>query len=487
MNAHSTTSSSTVPNATVIVGGGFVGLFTALRLSHLNYPHPVILIDSQARFVFKPLLYEYLTGEMQEEQVVPTYKELLGGSGVNFVQDKVTQVDLQQRRVVLASGQHYDYQYLVLAVGSTQGYFGTEGAQEHAFSFRTQADVLNLKQHLRDCLQRASQMGDRDQRQNLLTVSIVGAGPSGVEIAATLADLLPDWYAQLGGNVQEIRIVLVNHSDEILEGDINTHLRETALKALTSRTIPVELLMGVAVKSVGLDQICYRAKDQNQDQKADEILLSATTIWTTGTAISPLIKSLSLPANCLNKQGYPLVTSTLQIVNFPEVFAAGDCAIVQTHPLPPVAQIAYQQGVGIADNLVALSDGKPLQPIQAKLRGTLMKLGIHNGVANLFDKVQINGEAGDLIRNATYLEMLPSPAHNFKAITEWLTDDIFDRHSSPQSEVSTHPQSRQPDRTIVWISGIALATILGLGLVLTWRFQQPFQSEPQPARQQSNP
>ena len=116
-----------------------------------------------------------------------------------------------------------------------------------------------------------------------------------------------------------------------------------------------------------------------------------------------------------------------------------------------------------------------------------MKLGIHNGVANLFDKFQIKGEAGDLIRNATYLEMLPSPAHNFKAITEWLTDEIFDRYSSIQSAASTQAKPRQSShRARVWISAIAVATILGLSLVLTSRFQQPFQQEPQPARQKSN-
>ncbi len=113
---------------TVIVGGGFVGLFTALHLRHQHYDHPIILIDPQSHFVFKPLLYEYLSGEMRSEEVVPTYEELLSGSEVTFVQDKATQVDFSNRRVLLASGLHYDYQYLVLAVGSTQGYFGTKGA-----------------------------------------------------------------------------------------------------------------------------------------------------------------------------------------------------------------------------------------------------------------------------------------------------------------------------------------------------------------------
>lgn len=467
-------SNSTDP--TVIIGGGFVGMFTALHLRHRRYEHPVILIDPQARFVFKPLLYEYLTGEMQEEQVAPTYEELLQGSDVVFVQDTVTQIDLQQQRISLETGLHYTYQHLVLAVGSRQGYFGTDGAQEHAFPFRTQADTLRLKQHLRNCLQRASQMTNRAQRQTLLTVGVVGAGPAGVEMAATLADLLPDWYAQLGGDIQEIRIVLVNHGDQILSGDVNAHLQETALKALKDRVVPVELLLGVSVESVDPDGLNYKAKEQ-----ASERLQTTTTIWTVGTATHPLIEALPLPTDACDKHGRPLVTPTLQMPDFPEVFAAGDCAIVQPHPQPPVAQIAYQQGAGIAKNLVFLSQGKPPQPIDAQMRGTLMKLGIHNGVANLFDKVQVGGEVGDLIRNGTYLEMLPTPIHNFKATTDWLTDEIFERHRLPKS--TSRSPSRAQNHVGIWVGGGAIAALLIAGLFWGLRSRQP--SQPQPAEQQS--
>ena len=468
---------------TVIVGGGFVGLFTALHLRHRRYPNPVVLIDSQERFVFKPLLYEYLTGEMNEDQVTPTYADLLAGSDISFVQGNVTAIDLQQRQIVLASGERHDYQALVLAIGSVQGYFDTPGAKEHAFPFRTRADVLTLKAHLQDCLQRASQMSDRAQRQRLLTFAVVGAGPSGVEIAATLADLLPDWYHQLGGDIQALQVVVINHGKEILEGDINMNLRDIATAALKDKTIPVVLKLGAAVKSVAPDQLCY--EDQNNQTGT---LQTATTIWTSGTATHPLIRAMSLPADCLDQHGELLVTPTLQIPGFPEVFAAGDCATVQNQSLPQVAQIAYQQGAGIAGNLLALAQGQPLKPVQATLRGTLMKLGIHNGTANLFNKVQINGQAGDLIRNATYLEMLPSPAHNFKAMTEWIKDEIFERHSPlPGSEDSASnslsPAPAESKSGGVWLGAVAVIALLGVGLFAFWRSQP--QPPPHPASQSS--
>ena len=360
---------------------------------------------------------------------------------------------------------HYNYRYLVLGVGSTQGYFGTEGAKENAFPFRTQEDVVRLERHLRDCLQKASQTEDAQKRWQLLTFAITGAGPSGVEMAATLADLLPSWYAKLGGNIRDIRIVIVNHGEEILSGDVNAHLQKTALEALKTRTVPVELLLGVKVTAVDGDSLKYQTKD-----KEVETLFTKTTIWTAGTANNPLIESLTqIKAENKDKHGSPLVKPTLQLPDFPEVFAAGDCAVVKEHPFPPVAQIAYQQGAGIAHNIIALSQGKESHPVKAGMRGTLMKLGLNNGVANLFDKMQVTGKPGDLIRNGTYLEMLPTPVHNFKATTEWITDEIFHRYHPPKPITTT----AKKNHTTAWIGGTIAAVVLIAGSVVGWRIIQP--------------
>ncbi len=206
---------------TVIVGGGFTGLFTALHLSHQDYPRSVVLIDRSDRFCFKPLLYEYFSGEMDAPQVLPRYDELLKHSGVIFVQDTVQSIDLQQKQVHLGRGDGgYAYSNLVLALGSVTGYFGVEGAKDYALPLRTQKDAIAIDRHLRDCLRRAVQLEDTEQRRHLLTTAVIGAGPAGVEMAATLADLLPQWYQALGGNPTEVKVLLVNHGSEILKGDI---------------------------------------------------------------------------------------------------------------------------------------------------------------------------------------------------------------------------------------------------------------------------
>ena len=449
-----------ITNPTVIVGGGFVGLFTALHLSHHHYSEPVILIDPNDRFVFKPLLYEHLSGEMQNEQVLPRYEKLLEGSKVTFVRDKVTKIDLHQRRLELASGLHYDYRYLVLGVGGTQGYLDTEGAKENAFAFRTEENSVALEKHLRECLLLASQQ-ERARQKALLTVAIVGAGPSGVEIAATLADLLPQWYEKLGGDFSKIRIVLVNHGSEILKGDVNSHLKDTALHALKNRAIPVELLLGAGVTKVTSDRLEYQLKGSQTTQ----IIETSTTIWTAGTANNPLIKDLDIADENRDKHGLPLVSTTLQLPDFPEVFAAGDCAVVKDHAYPPVAQIAYQEGATIAKNLLALSQHKTLHLVNANMRGTLMKLGIRNGVANIFDKVKVNGRTGDLIRNATYLEMLPTPIHDFNATAQWLSDEVFHRYHKPQQPEVVELKKQRSKSRIAGLTGIAVGAVAAIALI----------------------
>lgn len=416
---------------TVIVGGGFAGLFTALHLAHEHYPRSVILIDKEERFCFKPLLYEYCSGEMDADQVVPRFEELLKGSGVIFVQDAVQAIDLHQREVKLTSGTIYNYSNLVLALGSVTGYFHVEGARENALPLRTQEDAIVIDRKLRDCLQQATQIEDADQRRRLLTAVVIGAGPSGVEMAGTLADLLPHWYEALGGNPQEIRVVLLNHGKEILEGDINSHLREIAEQELKKRAVPVEFIFGAEATAIRPDAVEYKRDEQT------ETLPASTIVWTTGTNTHPLIKDLAVSDEHRDKHGRLQVTPTMQLPDFPEVFAGGDCAGVQGTSLPPTAQVAYQQGAAIAHNLKALALGDELKPAEVNLRGTLLKLGIDNSVANIFDRFQVEGDIGHLIRQGTYLELLPTPVHDFKVTSDWLKDEIFHRHMHSGEAIDT--------------------------------------------------
>lgn len=420
---------SQAADSTIILGGGFTGLFTALHLSHHKYPQPITLIDRNDRFSFNPMMYEYLSGEMNDEQVYPRYLDLLEGSGVKFVRDSVVSVDLSNQRIKLASKLTCQYDKLVLALGSVGSFFGIEGAKEHAFLFRTGEQAIALGRHLRECLQKATQTKDEVQRRKLLTIAIVGAGASGVELAATLADLLPIWYKELGGDEEEIRIVLINRSHEILKGsshskDNKNSIQDTAIKALNNRNIPVEFLLGASVTQVYSDRVEYRKEEDNDS------LSMATIVWTAGVTANPLIKNLAVSEEYKTKRGYLSVEPTMQLPEYPEVFAGGDCALNKEENLPQTAQVAYQEGKAIANNLLALAKGKALSEAEVSLRGTLLKLGLGESVANLFDRYEIKGKLGHTIRNSTYLTLLPTPIHNFKATTNWLVDEIFEQNSN---------------------------------------------------------
>jgi demethylphylloquinone reductase len=114
----------------------------------------------------------------------------------------------------------------------------------------------------------------------------------------------------------------------------------------------------------------------------------------------------------------------LQLLDFPEVFAGGDCTVME-EPLPATAQVAYQQGASIAHNLQAIAENRPLLTVEIGLRGTLMKLGLDESVADLYDRHQVKGHLGHLIRQAAYVDLLPTPARNFKGTVEWLSDELF--------------------------------------------------------------
>jgi demethylphylloquinone reductase len=450
---------------TLILGGGFVGLFTALHLSQQNYPRPLVLIEQRDRFTFKPLLYELIADELHAEQVCPRYTDLLAGSHVSFVQDTVKSIDLRRGQVVLESGKDYNYGNLVIALGSRTTYFSIPGAADNTLPFTSAQDAIALKTRLQDCLQTAIQTRDPEKRQHLLTVAVIGAGPAGVELACTLADILPVWYDRMGGDYEEIRIVLVNRSNEILKGDINSRLRQTAQKSLRDRTVSVELLLDAAVTGITPMGVEYRKNGQS------EFLNAMTVAWTGGTEPHPLLKTL--PVEHRNQRGQLPVMPTLQLPDFPEVFVGGDCSYVSDAPQPPTAQVAYQQGKAIAYNLKAMVTGRSLLPAEVNLRGTLMKLGIDEGVANIFDRVELKGEFGHLIRQATYLELLPKPVYNFKATTEWLADELLQRHQ-PRS---IHPKHNGRTPLVAGMTA-TLASVL-IAVPLIWRAAQPTQFQQQ--------
>jgi len=287
------------PARICILGGGFGGLYTALALSRLPWTKAekpeIVLIDQRDRFVFLPLLYELVTGELQTWEIAPPYEELLATTGVRFQQDAVTAIELEDQRIQLESGSTLTYDRLVLALGGETPLDLVPGAAEHTITFRSVADAYQLEEQLRHL---------EESDQDKLRVAVIGAGYSGVELACKLAD-------RLG---QRGRVRLVELGNQILRTSTDFN-REAAQKSLEERGIWLDL--ETQVKSITADTITLEYREQ-----ADEIPVDLV-LWTVGNRVASIVNTLPLKRNTRNQI---MVDPTLQVVNQPQIFALGDLA-----------------------------------------------------------------------------------------------------------------------------------------------------------------
>jgi demethylphylloquinone reductase len=303
----------------VILGGGFGGLHTALRLSKYPWPNQVqpqiTLVDQNQRFLFSPLLYELMTDELEDWEVAPLFSELIARTVVQFQQDTVQAIHLDRQQVALTSGKTLAYDRLVLALGGETPLDIVPGAAAHALPFRSLADAQSLRERLQTLEASA---------QDVIRVAIVGAGPSGVELACKLAD-------RLGSRG---RIRLIDRNDHILKQ--SPQFNQTAAQAaLDRRGVWVDL--DTTIQQVNANALVLRYKERDDTIPVD------LTLWTVGTMIAPVLRDLPVPHTA---EGRIMTDVTLQVREQPHIFALGDladCRDANQNPVPTTAQAAIQQ------------------------------------------------------------------------------------------------------------------------------------------------
>lgn len=373
----------------VIAGGGFGGLYTALALAEARQHPPILLVEPRERFLFLPLLYELLSGELRPWEIAPRYDALLAGRGLAWLQDSVVAVDSTNRRIHTAGGRELAYSQLVLATGARPQSFGIPGVIEHALGFRTLEDVTRLQQLVEQL---------RCQQQPLQRLAVVGAGPSGVELACKLADLLA------GAALVEV----IEQGDTLLP-QARAFNREQASLALQRRD--VRLRCGCRVLAVGSDHL------QLDTGAGAERLGVAAVIWTAGLAFTPPAVQ---PQAGRNSRGQLEVEANLQLRGHQNVFAIGDLAGLP-EPLPATAQVAFQQATCLAANLLRSRRGEPLQPFQFRDLGEMLSLG--RGEASLVGGgFTLAGAAAFQLRRLAYLTRLPGRSHQLRVAAGWLAD-----------------------------------------------------------------
>ncbi|NET00031.1 MAG: NAD(P)/FAD-dependent oxidoreductase [Sphaerospermopsis sp. SIO1G2] len=383
-----------------ILGGGFGGLYTALRLSQLPWSSvtkpEIILVDQNDRFVFSPLLYEILTGELQTWEIAPPYQELLQGTGIRFHQDAVAEVDINEQQVQLKTGKKLAYDKLVLGLGGETPLDLVPGAAEYAYPFRTITDAYHLEERLQII---------EETNPEKMRIAIVGGGYSGVELACKLADRI--------GEKGRFRVIEIG--DQILRTSPEFN-REAAKKALNERGVFIDL--ETKVVSISEDTISLEYKNQIDDIPVDLV------IWTVGTRISPVVKTLPLKHN---ERGQITIEDTLQVLEHPEIFALGDladCHDAEGKQVPATAQVAFQQADYTAWNIWASITNRPLLPFRYQPLGEMMALGVDNATLTGLG-VKLDGSLAQVARRLAYLYRLPTVEHQLKVGFSWLVTPII--------------------------------------------------------------
>ncbi|MCW0465586.1 NAD(P)/FAD-dependent oxidoreductase [Xanthomonas sacchari] len=363
----------------IVVGGGFAGLWATRALART--PLRITLIDRRNHHLFQPLLYQVATAGLSAPDIAAPLRQILRHQdNVEVRLGEVVDIDKQARQVRLADGQTLAYDYLLVATGATHAYFGHDDWAAHAPGLKTLDDALQLRRHLLLAFERAEAETDPAARAAWLSFAIVGGGPTGVELAGTLAEIARHTLKHEFRRIDpaEARVRLIEAGPRVLSS-FPEHLSAKAQKQLEK--LGVDVLTGVPVADI--DASGYRL--------GSTFVPARTVVWAAGVAASPLAKTLQTP---LDRSGRVQVQPDLSVPGHPELFVAGDLAALQQadgRPVPGVAPAAKQMGRHVADTLRRRLRGDTASvPFRYADYGNLATIGRMAAIVHL-GRLQLSG------------------------------------------------------------------------------------------------
>lgn len=396
----------------VVVGAGFGGLWAARALA--GSPAQVTLLDRHNFHTFLPLLYQVAAAELEPDDIAYPVRGLLRGlPNVDFLMAEAEGIDLK-RRQVLTDGGLLKYDYLILAAGSQTNFFRMDSVAAHAFELKEIGQAVTLRSHILHLFEEALREPDPERRRAMLTFVVVGGGPTGIEFAGALAELVysvlvKDYpYLDFG----EVRIVLLEALDRLLPA-LPEGLQTYARQRLEAKRVEVRL--GSAV---------VRATGNRVYLKDGTSLATRTLVWTAGVQASALASTLHVPTA---RGGRVVVEPTLQLPGHPEVFCIGDMAYLEDEggrPLPQVAPVAIQQGEHAARNLRRLLIGEEPLPFRYQDQGTMVTIGRNTAVA-LVGQRAIKGFPAWLAWLGVHLVKLIGFRNRLLVLINWAWNYIF--------------------------------------------------------------
>lgn len=389
----------------VIVGGGFVGISVAKKLAGTSFN--VTIVDKTNHHLFQPLLYQVATAALSPGDIAMPIRAIFSKQkNVQVILGEVTGVDKTKNRIHLKNGSRLPFDYLILAPGAQYNYFDNEDWEQHAPGLKSLSDALEIRERILLSLEKAEQIIDPDKRKPFLTYLVIGGGPTGVEMAGSIAEIAKRSMMRDFRNIQpdETKICLIEAADGILNG-FDEPLSEKGLKTLED--MGVEVLLNTPVREV----------KKNGVQIDDRFIETPNIIWGAGVKASPLIENLKIETDRI---GRAKVEPDLSIAGSPHIFVAGDAAHVKDdkgNPLPGLAPVALQQGKYLGD--LIKKDSNDRKPFQYVDKGTMATIGRAKAVADIRG-FKFSGFFAWLLWGLIHIFFLIGFRNRFRVFAEWV-------------------------------------------------------------------
>ncbi len=395
------------PHRVVIVGAGFGGLEAVYRLA--GAPVAITLVDRRNHHLFQPLLYQVATASLATSEIAWPIRYLVRGRPeVTTLFATVNGVDAADKRVLLDDGDALPYDTLVLATGARHAYFGHDEWEPFAPGLKTLEDATTLRRRILVAFERAERETDARRRAALLTFVIVGAGPTGVELAGTIAELAQDTLPPDFRNIDThgARVVLIEAGPRVLAGFADD-LSAYAQASLES--IGVEVMLNQPVTECAGDHVVYGGNR----------LDTTTIIWAAGVRASPAAEWLGATAD---RAGRLQVEPDLTVSGHPDIFAIGDTIVIPAwdgKPVPGIAPAAKQQGRHVADAIKARLAGRAASPFRYKHAGSLAQIGKRKAVID-FGSIKLRGSLAWWIWGIAHIYFLIGLRNRLSVAISWL-------------------------------------------------------------------
>jgi NADH dehydrogenase len=388
----------------VVLGAGFGGLEVAKALRRA--PVRVTLVDRHNYHLFQPLLYQVATASLEPADIAGPIRQVVRGQRLEVLMAEALAVDPERRSVRLPD-RDLAYDYLVLATGSTHSYFGHDEWAPHAPGLKTLEDALEIRRRVLYAFEAAERCSDPEEQRQWLTFVVVGAGPTGVELAGALAEIAhqtrPGDFDHI--DAKSARIVLIEGQSRVLNA-YPEELSRQAQRSLERLGVVVQLNTKVTEVMEGAVQTDH------------ERIAARTLLWGAGVAASPIVRSLGAE---LDKAGRVRVSSELTVPGHPEIFVIGDLAALQQdgQPLPGLAPVAMAQGKHAARNIQLAAASRPLLPFRYWDRGSFAVIGRGAAVGIAFKRLRLHGYFAWLMWLAIHVAFLVGFRNRIAVLFNW--------------------------------------------------------------------